>query len=307
LPLGGGRAGERRPFALETYGLDAAEADGTLAAVGSTYSPENDVLYDGISRPGVRVVTCAPILKDRVFPLAELLVQLLDIGTEATGAPVEIEFAVNLSTPPGAPREFGFLQLRPVALSRELTDLDLGRVDPAAVLCRSTAVLGHGKLDELRDVVVVDAGRFERARSYEVARAVARMNARLREEGVGYLLIGVGRWGSSEPLLGIPVGWDEIQQARVIVEAGFREARVTPSQGTHFFQNLVASSVGYFTVNPEAGEGFVDWEWLAAQPARLEDSGVRHLRFRDPLVVKKNGRKHEGVILKPGADGGTRA
>jgi CheY-like chemotaxis protein len=307
LPLGGGRAGERRPFALETYGLDAAEADGTLAAVGSTYSPENDVLYDGISRPGVRVVTCAPILKDRVFPLAELLVQLLDIGTEATGAPVEIEFAVNLSTPPGAPREFGFLQLRPVALSRELTDLDLGRVDPAAVLCRSTAVLGHGKLDELRDVVVVDAGRFERARSYEVARAVARMNARLREEGVGYLLIGVGRWGSSEPLLGIPVGWDEIQQARVIVEAGFREARVTPSQGTHFFQNLVASSVGYFTVNPEAGEGFVDWEWLAAQPARLEDSGVRHLRFRDPLVVKMNGKKHEGVILKPGADGGTRA
>ncbi len=305
LRLGGdgrGQGGGR--FALQQYGLEAAEADGTLAAVGSTYSPENDALYEGVSRPGLRLVSFAPILKGGGFPLPELLSLLLEIGVHATNSPVEIEFAANLSGPPGTPREFGFLQLRPVALSRELTDLDLGCVDASAVLCRSTAVLGHGKIDDVRDVVVVDAGRFERARSYEVAREVGRLNAILRDEGVTYVLIGVGRWGSSEPLLGIPVRWEEIANARVIVEAGFRDFRVTPSQGTHFFQNLVASSVGYFTVNPEAGEGFVDWAWLAAQPAVWERSSVRHLRFRAPLVVKMNGKKQEGVIVKPGMDGG---
>lgn len=301
LRLGGDGAGSRPlAVALGRYGLDAAEADGTLAAVGSTYSPDNEVVYDGIDRSGVRLVSFAPILKDGLFPLPELLSLLLEIGTHATGSPVEIEFALNLSSPPGAPREFGFLQLRPVALSRELTELDLGRLDPAAVLCQSTAVLGHGKLDDLHDVVVVDALRFERAQSYEVAREVARLNAILRDEGRRYVLVGVGRWGSSDPLLGIPVGWDEIANARVIVEAGFREVRVTPSQGTHFFQNLVASNVGYFTVNPELGEGVVDWAWLAAQPAVYERSSVRRLRFDQPVVVKMNGRKHEGVIVKPG-------
>jgi hypothetical protein len=151
----------------------------------------------------------------------------------------------------------------------------------------------------LRDIVVVDAQRFERSRSREVAEAVARFNAVLSAENRPYLLIGVGRWGSNDPWLGIPVEWDEISGARAIVEAGLRDFRVTPSQGSHFFQNLSAFQVGYFTVNPDAGEGSLDWQWLARQPAVEEQGCVRHLQFARPLQIVMNSRTSQGVILKP--------
>jgi len=292
-------AGEHTAFELCRFDLEAAERDGTLAWVGSTYSAENDAVYDGLGRPGVRLVNLAPILKHRLFPLAEILHLLLEIGRLGTSGPVEIEFAANLSTPPGAPREFGFLQLRPLALSSEMADVEVGQVDRAELICRSSSVLGHGKIEDLRDLVVVDMNRFERGRSREAAQEVARMNAELAARGDGYLLVGVGRWGSSDPNLGIPVSWDQIAGARAIVEAGFRDFKVTPSQGTHFFQNLTTSRIGYFTVNPDEGDGFVDWEWLARQPALAEATFVRHLRFADPLVVKMDGKRNEGVILKP--------
>ena len=162
-------------------------------------------------------------------------------------------------------------------------------------------VLGHGRFSDLRDAIVVDLHRFDRARSQEVAESVAQLNAKLTDSGTPYLLIGVGRWGSNDPWLGIPVEWDQISGARVIVEAGFRDFRVTPSQGSHFFQNLTAFQVGYFTVNPDAGEGFVDWDWLASSTALEENTCVRHLRFNDPLVVVMNGKTSQGMIFKPGA------
>jgi len=284
--------------ALELFDLSEAERDGTLAAVGSTYSPENDVVYDGISRAGVRLVTFAPILKHRLLPLAEILDLLLRISADGTSAPVEIEFALGLDPTGRAAHMFGFLQLRPLALSREAADLQFDDVEPDALICQSGSVLGNGRL-EVFDVVVVDFHRFDRGRSVDVAREVARFNNELVRTGVPYVLIGVGRWGSSEPFMGIPVSWEGISGARVIVEAGFKDFRVTPSQGTHFFQNLTASSVGYFTVNPEVGEGFVDWDWLAARPAVRETGFVRHLHFDVPVVVKMNGRTQRGVIVKP--------
>jgi CheY-like chemotaxis protein len=286
--------------ALELFDLAAAEADGTLAAVGSTYSPENDVVNDGISRDGVRLVTFAPILKHKLLPVAEILELLLRISAEGTSAPVEIEFALGLDPAGERAHSFGFLQLRPLALSREAVDLQFDDVEPAALICQSNSVLGNGRLEAL-DAVVVDFHRFDRGRSQDVAREVAQFNADLVRQNVPYVLIGVGRWGSSEPFLGIPVTWEQISGARAIVEAGFKDFRVSPSQGTHFFQNLTASSVGYFTVNPEAGEGFVDWDWLAARPAVRETGFVRHLRFDAPLVVKMNGRTQQGVIVKPTA------
>jgi CheY-like chemotaxis protein len=283
------------------FGLEVAEADGTLYALGSTYSQDNHVVYDGLSRPGVRLVSFAPILKHDVFPLAEILALLLDIGRRGMNRPAEIEFAVRLDVPTGQPREFGFLQMRPLVLSRETAELEIADVETGALVCRSTKVLGNGRLDDLRHVVVVDFHRFDRAQSRQAAGAVARFNAELQSRGAPYLLIGVGRWGSTDPWLGIPVTWDEISGARVIVEAGFRDIRVVPSQGSHFFQNLTSFQVGYFTANPELGEGFVDWDWLAAQPAEAEDGHVRLLRFEQPLVVKMNGRQNQGVIHKPGA------
>jgi hypothetical protein len=284
---------------LGRHGLQVAEEDGPLAFVGSSYSPDNDVIYDGISRPGVRVVSFAPILKHNIFPLADLLVELLRIGAEGTSTQVEIEFAVNLSVPVGAPAEFGFLQMRPLALTREMEELEIGHVLASQLVCRSARVLGNGRISDIRDLVVVDYHRFDRLKSRDVASDVARINAELQRERRPYLLIGVGRWGSSDSHLGIPVSWNQISGARVIVEAGFRDFKVTPSQGTHFFQNITSCNVGYFTVNPEVGDGFVDWEWLGAQPIVTRTEFVDHVRLDVPVVIKMSGTSGEGVIIKP--------
>ncbi len=281
------------------FRLDVAEADGTLQMLGSTYSVDNHAVYDGLSRRGPRIVSFAPILKHGLFPLPGILDQLMRIGEDALGRPVEIEFAVRLSHLPTEPADFGFLQLRPLVMSREGEDIRVEQVEPARLVCQSSQVLGHGRLQDLRDVVVVDFHRFERGQSFEVAQSVAHFNAQLGDSGKPYLLIGVGRWGSNESWLGIPVAWDQISGARVIVESGFRDFRVVPSQGSHFFQNLTAFQIGYFTVNPDAGEGFVDWEWLAAQPAVDQRGCVRHLEFASPLVVLMNGKTSEGIIFKP--------
>ena len=281
------------------FGLDVAEADGTLHAVGSTYSADNHAVYDGLSRPGARIVSFAPMLKHGVFPIAKILEMLVHAGEEALGSPVEMEFAVRLPRVPGEAAEFGFLQIRPLILARDGHDLSTGDVDPDRLLCQSVKVLGNGRIENLHDIVVVDSNRFERSRSQEVAKAVAHFNATLNESNRPYLLIGVGRWGSNDPWLGIPVEWDEISGARAIVEAGFRDFRVTPSQGSHFFQNLTAFQVGYFTVNPDAGEGSVDWKWLIEQSAVQESGCVRHLQFAEPLRVVMNSRTSQGIILKP--------
>jgi len=159
--------------------------------------------------------------------------------------------------------------------------------------------MGNGRMDDIRDALVVPAAGFDRGNTRRAAEEIAQLNAELA--GKPYVLIGVGRWGSADPWLGIPVMWEQISGARVIVEAGFDDLKVQPSQGTHFFQNLASFNVGYFTVNPDAGEGFVDWDWLAAQPAVKETSCVRHVRFERPIVVKMNGKVGAGVILKPGA------
>ena len=301
LELGGASQDSAGHLREVRFGLDVAEADGTLDAIASTYSPENDAVYDGLSRPGPRVVTFAPMLKHGIFPIATILDILVRAGEEALGNPVEIEFAVSL--PRGEePAEFGFLQIRPLTLARDHQDLSVDHIDPSQLICSSTKVLGNGRIENLQDIIVVDSQRFERRRSQEVAEAVAQFNATLAAANLPYLLIGVGRWGSNDPWLGIPVEWDQISGARVIVEAGFRDFRVTPSQGSHFFQNLTAFQIGYFTVNPDAGEGSLDWEWLAQQQAIEERECVRHLRLDQPLRVVMNSRISQGVIFKPAAN-----
>jgi CheY-like chemotaxis protein len=283
-----------------SFPIRVAEADGTLHMVASTYSVENHAVYDGLSRPGARIVSFAPILKHGLFPLPQILDQVMTIGEDAMGRPVEIEFAVRLPRGPGEEAEFGFLQMRPLVMSREGGELRMGQVPMDALICQSSKVLGHGRIADLQDVIVVDFHRFERARSHDVAQSVAQFNAQLVSAGRPYLLIGVGRWGSNEPWLGIPVAWDQISGARVIVESGFKDFRVTPSQGSHFFQNLTAFRIGYFTVNPDAGEGFVDWDWLTAQ-AGAEDQGcVRLLHFDQAITVLMDGKTGRGMIFKPG-------
>ncbi|MEJ2504462.1 MAG: histidine kinase, partial [Gemmatimonadota bacterium] len=159
-----------------------------------------------------------------------------------------------------------------------------------------------GRLENVRDLILVDPECFDRSESRKTARAVGTLNSRLVSEGVPYVLIGVGRWGSSHPELGIPVSWEDISGAVAIVEAGLRDIRVTPSQGTHFFQNLASANVGYFTVNEDRGEGFVRWDWLSEQPSPKSDGCVRHLRFHDPIEVIMLGQEHRGIIRMPMPD-----
>lgn len=279
--------------------LDAAERDGTLHKIGSVYSQENDAIYDGLSRKGLRLVTFAPILKFKLFPLPEILDMILDLGKQGMGGPVEIEFAAVLTEGEDKKKEFAILQMRPMVLNREIESLDFDNIDESQLICSSGRVLGFGKIDDIHDLIYVDIARFKREDSTSIIRDIAFFNDRLNGENRPYILIGIGRWGSTDKWLGIPVTWEQISGAKVIVESGYRDFRVEPSQGAHFFYNLVSFQVGYLTINPDAGEGFLDWAWLAQQSAINERGVVRHLRFNDPLVVRMNGFRNQGVIFKP--------
>jgi len=281
------------------YGLAVAEDDETLVYVGSTYSNENDAIYDGLSRHGMRLVTFSPVLKGKLFPLPDVVEALLDVGSWGMGTQVEIEFAVNMSVGAGMPKEFGLLQMRPVVISREFEELRLEKFDRARMICESGEVLGNGVMNSIYDIVVVDIHKFDRSKTQDIAQEVGQFNAKLVAEQREYLLIGIGRWGTLDPWLGIPVTWDEISGAKAIVETGFKDFVVTPSQGSHFFQNLTAFMIGYFTVDSIHEEGFVDWDWLSRQKAVEEKTYTMHLRFSSPVVVRMNGHKHKGIILKP--------
>ncbi len=284
---------------VKWYSLKDAELDYTLHYVGSTYSPQDDAIYDGVSRPGVRLVSFAPILRHKVFPLPEILELLLDMGSWGMGNAVEIEFAVELTAPLSKPKPFGILQMRPLVLSRETGALSFDNIDPGHLLCDSVQVMGHGVADDVFDIITVDIERFDRGRTREVAAEVAQFNEQLNQERRPYVLIGVGRWGSLDPWLGIPVKWDQISGARAIVEADFKDMDVEPSQGSHFFQNITSFMVMYLTVNAKKQQGFIDWTWLEQQPAHRHGTHVRHLRFDTPIVIKCNGHQSRGVIFKP--------
>jgi CheY-like chemotaxis protein len=292
---------ETHDMLVQPFSLSVAENDGPLRYVGSTYSHESDSIVEGLSRQGIRVVTFAPILKSKLFPLPQILELLLDMGTWGMGTPVEIEFAVSVSPGNGKTKEFGLLQMRPLVVHREPEQLKIEIADRSRLICESNQVLGNGVIEDIYDVVVVDYHLFERSKTIEIAREVSMLNARLMGEQRPYLLVGIGRWGTLDPWLGIPVNWEQIAGARVIIETGMKDMIVTPSQGSHFFQNITSFMVGYFTVNPENQQGLLDWDWLLKQTPATIMEYTKHLSFANPIVVKINGHQSNGVILKPEA------
>ena len=286
-------------MSLKLYPLEAAEQDGVLGLVGSVYSPDNDAVYDGISRSGIRLVTFAPILKHRLFPLTEIVQLVIKVGYFGMSLPIEIEFAVDASLVPDKPKDFSLLQMRPLVMSAQIDDLQFDEYQDKQLLCRSNQVLGNGVINDLRHIVMVDVDKFKRSESKKVAREVAAFNSKLEAMDERYLLIGVGRWGSADPWLGIPVTWEQISAARVIVESGFKDFKVVPSQGSHFFQNIISMMIGYFTVNPDSGEGYLDWDWLRALPSAAEGEYTRLIKLEQSMEVKMNGFKNTGIIVKP--------
>jgi hypothetical protein len=195
--------------------------------------------------------------------------------------------------------EFALLQMRPLVIHRETEELSVGEVDQEKLLSQSNQVLGHGLIDGIYDVVAVDYQLFDRASSQQTAAEIAAFNAQLIRENRPYLLIGIGRWGSLDPWLGIPVTWEQIAGAKAIIETGFKDMSVTPSQGSHFFQNITSFMIGYFTVNESQQQGFLNWDWLLQQPPLEKKQYTKLFRFNKPLIVKINGHQNKGVILKP--------
>ena len=273
-----------------------AEADGSLQYITSTYSPEDHAIYDGLYEGGRKVISFCGVLQQNVFPLPELLQMAMTYGAEAMRRPVEIEFAVNLND--DRTGELYLLQIRPIVDSKQMLDEDLTTIPDDQCLLRSHNSLGHGVSDDVQDVVYVKTdSSFSASNNPTIADEIERINRKFLDTDKNYVLIGPGRWGSSDPWLGIPVKWPHISAARVIVEEGLEHYRVDPSQGTHFFQNLTSFGVGYFTINPYKEDGFYQRSVLDALPAVEETQWVRHVRFPKPLKIMMDGKKQEALIM----------
>jgi len=276
-----------------------ANNDSVMRYLASTYDCINNILRDGILSQGKRVITFSGILQHNVFPLAEILTTLLDLGQQEMNNPIEIEFAANLETPAGSPKIFNFLQIRPIVHTHERYDLDLDKIKPDETIIFSEAALGHGVFKDIYDLVYVKPESFVASQNKNIAVTIENLNSSFSKQGRGYVLIGPGRWGSKDPWLGIPVIWAQISAARLIVESGLKNYRIDPSQGTHFFQNLTSFGVGYFTINPYIKEGHYDVDFLNRMNVIYEDNSIRHIRFDKPLQIMIDGRKHKGAIMKP--------
>ncbi len=280
-----------------------AEKDGVLKYVGSTYSADNDRIYSGIGRKGTRIITFDPILKSKLLPLDEILEYMLRLGSSAMNVPVEMEFAVDFNAQPGKPHDFHFLQIRPMLVADSFEDVsvfdDDGDGDGDDIFCRSSQALSNGRIEGIRDIVYVRNDNFKRVNMARMADQVGRFNQQFKDASIPYMLIGPGRWGTSDHWLGIPTKWDQISSARVIVETNYGDFVVEPSFGTHFFQNLITFQIGYLTINDSTENNSFDWDWLNSIETVSETEYIRHVRLRQPMNILIDGRHGKAVVIKP--------
>ena len=273
-----------------------AERDNSLNFIASTYDPYDQVIRDGLYECGRKVISFAGVLQQNVFPLPELLQMSMCYGAEAMRRPVEIEFACNLNS--DRTGSFYLLQIRPIVDQKQMLDEDLAAIPDADCLLRSHNSLGHGVTEDVTDMVYVKTDdRFSAADNPTIAREIEKLNKEYLDRGTNYVLVGPGRWGSSDSWLGIPVKWPHISAARVIVEVALKNYRVDPSQGTHFFQNLTSFGVGYFTIDENRNDGCFHKATLDAMPAVEETEHVRVVRFEKGLRIMMDGKKGEGVVV----------
>ena len=283
-------------FNILNLKVKEAERDNSLNFIASTYDPYDNVIRDGLYDGGRKVISFAGVLQQNVFPLPELLQMSMRYGAEAMRRPVEIEFACNLNADrTGA---LYLLQIRPIVDQKQMLDEDLAAIPDDRCLLRSHNSLGHGVTEDVTDVVYVKTDdRFSAANNPTIAREIEKLNKEYLDRGTNYVLVGPGRWGSSDSWLGIPVKWPHISAARVIVEVALKNYRVDPSQGTHFFQNLTSFGVGYFTIDENRNDGCFHKAALDAMPAVEETEHVRVVRFEKGLRIMMDGKKGEGVVV----------
>lgn len=279
-----------------TYNLSDAEYDGTLNHVASTYDANSDRINPGTYNPGPRIINFAPILSLNVIPLNKLVSRILKICEDKFGSAVEIEFAATLDKK-CYPARFGFLQVRPMVVSNENVDISDEDFRSEDKLLSSNYVLGNGTNEKITDVVFVKPEVFNAKDTPLITEELEQINNIMLEERKPYLLIGFGRWGSSDPWLGIPVNWSQISGSKVIVESLLPNMNVDLSQGSHFFHNITSLQVLYFSL-PLRDEYKIDWDWLNRQNTKKELQFVKHIELKKPLLIKVDGRKSKGVILK---------
>jgi len=277
--------------------LAVAEADGTLQYIASTYKSQDDRIIMGTGAKGPRLITFSPILVADRIPLNEFLIDLLGICDKALGNQVEIEFAVSLETTPELSAHFSFLQVRPMVVSDAVIDVTPDEMTGENSLAASDRAMGNGNNNTIEDIIYVNPDSFNAKDTRQIAAELAVLNRQMVDDGRPYLLIGFGRWGSSDPWLGIPVNWGQISGARAIVEATLPNMDVDLSQGAHFFHNLTSFQISYFSVNHN-GRYSIQWDWLENQEIITQSNLVRHVRLSKPLMVKVDGRSGRGVILK---------
>ena len=285
-------------FNLLKLPVKEADNDGALNFIASTYDPYDMVIRDGIYPGGRKLITFANVLQHDVFPLPRILQLAQEYGQSEMRRPVEIEFAVTLNAQKKT-GVFYLLQIRPMVDIKAVLDEDLNLIKDENVLLRSNNSLGHGIMEDIHDIIYVKTEAYTASNNPTIAYEIEKMNRKFLDEGKHYILVGPGRWGSSDSWLGIPVKWPHISAARIIVEAGLTNYRVDPSQGTHFFQNLTSFGVGYFTINSYMNDGVYNQDILNAQPAVEETQFIRHVRFDNPLIVKMDGKKKQGVVMLP--------
>lgn len=276
-----------------------AEKDGAIDKISSTYDLQDNILRDGTIYSGKKIITFSNVLNYNIFPLDKILQELLYIGQNEMNNPVEIEFAVNLEPCDGQNAVFNILQIRPIVDNKEIIDVDFETIDKSQSIIYSEKALGNGEIEDIYDFVYVKPESFNPAKNPEIAIIIDKINSEFITKGKNYILVGPGRWGSSDPWLGIPVNWTQISAARVIIESGLPNYQIDPSQGTHFFQNLTSFNVGYFTINPFLKDGIYDLDFLNKQQTVYEDDFIKHIRFKNFMPIIIDGKNNKGIIMKP--------
>lgn len=285
-------------FNLLKLTLKDAEKDDSIRYIASTYEPSDQTIYAGYYPNGRKIISFANILEHDLFPLAEILREVLRIGQNEMGRAIEIEFVADLKGREEA--HFNLLQIRPIVQNKEFQNEDLSKISKDEAILYSKEALGHGISNDVCDIVYVKTSGFDAAKNIALAVEIENINRKFLDDDKGYVLIGPGRWGSSDHWLGIPVRWPQISNARVLVELALDNYQVEPSQGTHFFQNLTSFGVGYFSINTHIEDGGVfDEAFLNSQAAVYESDFIRHVRFDYPMEIKINGKKKIGIVMKP--------
>ncbi|MCG2726169.1 MAG: hypothetical protein L6420_07950 [Elusimicrobia bacterium] len=279
--------------AIKEIDISGANEDGSLELVGSSYSSENDIICDNIWEKGAKLITFAPILKSKILPLTEILQSIIQMAKETMGTNIEMEFAANYNRKTKT-TEFYILQIRPMVSRSFSQKITFDDIKEKPIICSSNLTLGNGHINDVKHIIFVKPEKFNTLKTYDIANQIGKLNKLLK--GSGYILIGPGRWGSSDPLLGIPVKWRQISNSKTIVESNYEKFSIDPSYGTHFFHNVTSLGMAYFTINSKQKEQMLDWDWLKTQKAEIDMEYVKLIKVEKALDIRVDGSSGKGII-----------